>query len=261
MYKWARKDLIDTWDNTGFQIGNHNKIVGKILVGLDLDRALLNQALVEKFDMIITHHPLIFNPIKNITNETNRGNLIMDIIKNDIVVFNAHSNLDLVDDGVNYHLAAVLGLKNSEVLSPITLKDTSSLALTSKKFGYGRIGTIDGRSMIDYISFVKDKLKIESLIVYGDRNKPVERVAVCGGSGSNFILDAFENKADVYITGDIKYHDAQLAHELGMTIFDAGHFNTERIILPVIKNYLEENLEKDLLIKLVMESGLPHKIY
>lgn len=261
MFKWTRKDLIDSWDNTGFQIGDFNKDVKKVLLGLDLDRSLLNKAISEGFDMIITHHPIIFNPIKNITNESIKGNLILDIIQNDIVAYNAHSNLDIVENGVNSELANVLGLRNKEVLSKIHYETKLNIEGDSKTYGYGRVGDIEESSMADFIHFVKSKLDIEDIIVFGDRERLIKRVAVCGGSGGDFIIDAAESNADIYITGDIKYHDAQLAYELGLTVFDAGHFNTERIILPVIKEYLNQKFKDEIIIKVVMESGLPHKIY
>lgn len=261
MYKWAGKDLIDTWDNTGFQIGNCHKTIKKILLALDLDRWILNKALMEEFDMIITHHPIIFKPIKNITNESEKGSLILDIIKNDLVVFNAHSNLDIAEDGVNHELSRLLGLKDQEILRVLEDKTSYDFEGVPTLYGYGRVGNIEERPLMDFIGFVKEKLEIEDLIVYGDIDQIIRRVAVCGGSGSDFITDAVKANADLYITGDIKYHDAQLAYESGLTIFDAGHYNTEKVILPIIKNYLRKELGEELLIKVVMESGLPHKIY
>src|SRR5699024_785809 len=104
-------------------------------------------------------------------------------------------------------------------------------------------------------------LDISNLILYGDRNRKIKNIAVCGGSGSSFIYDAYKKGADLYITGDIKYHDAQLGYNLGLNIVDAGHYHTEKIILPRIKNYLNMKLEKKVEIEVLMKSDLPREIY
>lgn len=336
MGKWAPANLIDEWDNTGFQIGDPNREVSKILISLDIDRDVLEKALEEKAEMIITHHPLIFKPLKSIVYNSYKEKLIYDLIKNDIVVYNAHTNLDLAKKGVNDTLADIFGLKNVEPLkkskeeslykfvvfaprshgniirnvlgeegagfignyshctyniegigtfmphegtSPY-IGETNKLEeveeirietivkerdinrvvgrvlsahpyeevaydiypLLNKGdiYGYGRAGDIDRIPLRRFLDVVKEKLKVNNLIVYGDLNKDITKVALCGGSGASFIFDAYKKGAEVYITGDIKYHDAQYANELGLTIIDAGHYHTERVILPVIAEYLEK---------------------
>lgn len=250
MEKWAKPDFIDNWDNTGFQIGNKDKIINKILIALDLDRIVLNKAIEDNYDMIITHHPLIFKPLKSITSNNYGDKLIIDIIKNDIVVYSAHSNLDLAENGVNDILASILNITSTK---PLTEEGNG--------IGYGRIGSIEEISVLDFINFTKEKLEAKDLIVYGDINKKVTRVAVCGGSGSDFISDVHRLGGEVYVTGDIKYHDAQLAVQLGITLIDAGHFNTEKIILPIIKEYLIKTLDEKTLITVITESNLDYKIY
>ncbi len=237
MNKWAMPSLIDSWDNTGFQVGDSNRKVEKILIALDLDSDVLEKAIKEDFQMIITHHPLIFKAMESITNLTYQEKLIYDLIKNEIVVYNAHTNLDQARGGVNDELGKLLGLKNSEILRPNEDIEISS-------YGYGKIGDIEEIDLLEYLKTIKTSLDTKHLIVYGEANRKIKRVAVCGGSGSGFIEDAYEKGASLYITGDIKYHDAQLAHGLGMTLIDAGHYHTEKIILPIIKEYLNNNIEK-----------------
>lgn len=233
MNQWAVPSLIDSWDNTGFQIGDDNRKVEKLLVALDLDSYVLEKAIKEEFQMIITHHPLIFKPMKSITNLTPKEKLIYDLIKNEIVVYNAHTNLDQAEGGVNDELAKLLGLKNSQILK---VNDENDIGL----YGYGKIGDIDEIELLDYLEIIKRKLTTDYLTVYGDVNRKINRVAVCGGSGSSFIYDAYKEGACTYVTGDIKYHEAQLGHELGLTIIDAGHYHSEKIILPIIKDYLNK---------------------
>lgn len=255
MEKWVPKELVDSWDNTGFQIGDPEEEVKKILIALDLDKDVLEKAIKENFQMVITHHPIIFRPLTSITKEDHNTGIILEAIKNDIVVYNAHSNLDLADGGVNDSLADILGLKNT---SPLSIVKKESLP---QQIGYGRIGYVDNIRFDDFLDLIKAKLSVSHLIVYGERKGYIDKVALCGGSGSDFILDAHKNGADIYITGDIKYHDAQYGHELGLTIIDAGHFNTEKVVLPSIESYLEREFENEVEIEVLMESSLPQYIY
>ncbi len=250
---WAKPELIDSWDNTGFQIGNENIEVNKILIALDLDRGVLDKAIKENYEIIITHHPIIFKPLNKITTNNYNEKLIMDVIKHNIVAYNAHSNLDLADNGVSHALANKLKLFNTKSLKLIYSNDEN-------EYGYGRIGEINGLSKMELISLVKNELDTDKIIIYGDIEKNVNKIAVCGGSGSDFILDAHIQGAEVYITGDIKYHDAQLANELGLVLIDAGHYNTEKVILPIIKEYLKNEFQHLLEIDIVYESSMPYQI-
>ena len=351
----APQYLIDKWDNTGFQIGDPHREVKKILIALDLDRRVLERALEINAQMIITHHPIIFSPLKSLNKFNYKEGLIYDIIKEDIVVYNAHTNLDMADGGINDALAQILGLKNTRPLKniyeenlyklvvfvpnshrDIILKvlgdegagfignyshctynlegfgtfmplegtnpfigninelekvkesrietiveekdlkrvvnamikahpyeevayDIYKLENQGKTFGYGRIGEINEIHLNKYLKTIKEKLDTEYLIVYGNDDKIVKNVAICGGSGSDFIKDAYLNKADIYITGDIKYHHAQYGDELGLTIVDAGHFHTEKVVLPIIKEYLERNID-NIEIQIYEKSSPPYRI-
>lgn len=248
MDKWAPPELIEDWDNTGFQIGDRNQEVDRILVSLDLSREVLDMAIEGNYNMIITHHPLIFKPLKKITSNNYKEKLILDIIKNNILVYNAHTNLDLAIGGVNDELARLIGLRNTKPLSVLD-QDREDI-------GYGRLGEIDEIELKDFIPRIKSALEVDKLTVYGELDRKVKNIGVCGGSGSGFILDAYKKDLDLYITGDIKYHDGELGHNLGLTIVDAGHFHTEKIILPVIKDYLNNNLREKPKIKLVIESSI-----
>lgn len=356
MEQWAPPYLIDEWDNTGFQLGDMEKEVNKIIVALDLDRQVLKEALEEKAEMIITHHPLIFKPLKAIRKQNYKESLIMDLIREDIVVYNAHTNLDLAVDGVNDELAKLLNLKNVQPLKVnyveplykfvvfvpkshastirevlgnegagfignyshctynvegigtfMPLEGTSPyigelnkleeveeirietivekkalkrvvakvlehhpyeevaydiypLENKGKSFGYGRVGEIARTKLAEYLDLVKRQLNLDKLIVYGNLDKEISKVAVCGGSGATFIHDAYLKGADVYITGDVKYHDSQYANELGLTIVDAGHFDTEKVILPVIKKYIEEKTQKAVTVK-VYDKSSPLRLF
>lgn len=254
MNDWALPELVEEWDNTGFQIGDSEKDVKRVLISLDLDEKVYNKAREEDFQMIITHHPVIFKPMSSITNLTPKEKLLYNLIKSDIVAYNAHTNLDKVEGGVNDELADLLGLKNTK---PLKL-DTSDAQV---KHGLGRVGDIERTPLVEYISLIKEKLGIDYLKVYGEQERIVKRIALCGGSGSDFIQDAFKENACIYITGDIKYHDAQLGNTLGLTIVDAGHFHTEKVVLPLIKKYLDSKTNHGLDIEIWDKPSPNYKVY
>lgn len=248
----APQNLIDSWDNTGFQIGDDEKNIKKILIALDLDNIIADKAIKEGYHMIITHHPLIFKSLKSINNSDYIGRLIMKLISNDIVVYNAHSNLDLANGGVNDEFARLMNLQN--------IKPLSEVIINGETYGYGRIGQVESTDFLSLINNIKSALSVENIRVYGNKDS-IQRIALCGGSGSDFIRDAFEKNADIYITGDIKYHDAQTALQLGLVLVDAGHFHTEKIILPKLKDMLLIKLDNEVEIDVYMDTSVKYKIY
>lgn len=239
----APPKLAEKWDNSGLQLGSFKKQVRNILLALDITPDVVKEAIKNKVDMIITHHPLIFNPIKNINIDTVKGEMIYNLIKNDIIVFSAHTNLDASIGGVNDVLATLIGLRNTKTLNKTNKEvvyDIYPLANKGIEYGIGRIGELEKPMTLGaFAETVKQKLKCDNIRIYGEMNKLIKFVALCGGSGADYIEDAYQEKADVFVTGDIRYHEAQKSLELGLPIIDANHYNTERVVLPEIKKYIE----------------------
>ncbi|MDD2495257.1 MAG: Nif3-like dinuclear metal center hexameric protein [Tissierellia bacterium] len=208
----------EKWDNSGLQIGDYSNDIKNIMLILDLDKNAVEFSVLNNIDLIITHHPFIFSPLKSIDFSTYDGKLIRDLIINNINVYSMHTNLDMADYGVNYELANLLGIKDYEILHIVN--DDNS--------GYGGISNISPINVIEYANFVKSSLNCNTIKLYcNDNKKNISRVAFCGGSGSEFISDAITKGADIYITGDIKYHQAQDALKNNLVIIDAGHHYTE----------------------------------
>lgn len=222
----------ENWDNSGLQIGNFNGDIKKIMLILDLDKEAVRYAIDKKIDLIITHHPFIFNNIKSIDYNTYDGKLIRDLIINNINVYSMHTSLDMAEYGVNYELACKLGLKSFDILHIINENDGS---------GYGGIANIKPINIIEYANYVKTSLNCNAIKLFCDNEKRIiKKIAFCGGSGSEFILDAINNGVDLYITGDIKYHQAQDALKNNLYIIDAGHYYTEYYTLKKVQNTLKE---------------------
>lgn len=220
--------LAEEWDNVGLLAGKTEKDVKVILCALDFSAEVLEQAKNCHADLVITHHPVIFRGITKFTDNDWRNALLMEAIRNDIAVYSAHTNLDKAAGGVNDVLAGLLELENVEGLS--NREDTLE--------GIGRVGCL--KEPLDLFAFaekLKRILKVERVNVVS-AGRPVRKVAVCGGSGMDFLDSAVEAGADTYVTGDIKYHDAQEAKGKHINLIDATHQGTE---LPVV-NELADRL-------------------
>ena len=182
---------------------------------------VIHEAVSLHANLIVTHHPFIFSGIKRITPANTTGSMIFSLIQNNIAVYAAHTNLDNLSNGVNGILAFQLGLTDCHILRPMS--ETSS-----PDIGAGMIGNLPYPIPVSaFIDHVKACLGLPFLRVSDLASPAVSRVAICGGSGSFLIDDAIRQHADIYLTGDIKYHDFQRA-EGRITIADIGHYESEQ---------------------------------
>ena len=217
----APKSLAQKWDNVGLMLGNPEKSVKKIMVALDLSSRVAEEALEEKVDMIVTHHPVFFKPVTSLAEDNAKAAYICALIKNDIAVFSAHTNLDAAPGGVNDVLAEKLKLDEVEVLK---CGDEDAA-------GLGRIGILKEPVITkNFAQKVKRALGADG-VTYADAGQPCYKIAVIGGAGSDFIHEAIYAGADTLVTGDVKYHVAQDALNLGLNIIDAGHQFSESLIV------------------------------
>ncbi len=230
----APKKYAEEWDNPGLNIGDPESEVKKIIVALDATEAVIDEAIEKSADMIVTHHPLLFHAVKKINYDKPDGRKIMKLIKNNINMFAAHTNLDAVNGGTNDVLAEMIGIKNLSVLALENEEGT----------GIGRIGEIQGDMTLGMLSVkVKELLGLDAVRVIGNLSSKVEKVALCTGAGSEFMDDAINADCDVFITSDIRYHEAMDAVDKGIALIDATHYATENIIVPVLANYLRKKIE------------------
>lgn len=236
IYKLNEKyplDLQENWDNSGLQIGNLNNELKNILVSLDLEDEGVDLAIKNNCNLIITHHPYLFNGTKSIDLSDQFYKRLEKVIKNDITVFAMHTNLDIADDGLNDNLCNILEIKNPRVLE------------VGNEVGLGRFGEINPTQAKNFASIVKEKLKAEELIYYGDMEKTISKIAVCGGSGSSLLDDALNHDCDLMLTGDVSYHMAMDYSNRGLIIIDAGHFASENHVIYKLKDVIASMAEKD----------------
>ena len=217
----------ESYDNSGLLVGDANALVDKVLLTLDLTEKVIDEAIENSFHLVISHHPLIFKGLKNILVDDTTGRIITKAIKHDISIAAMHTNIDNSFYGVNRVLAEQLGLKDLQILRSSQQSAISDQQLEIQ-VGSGMLGTLENEiSENDFLKFVKEKLNVGAIRHSEFLNKPIRKVAICGGSGAFLINDAKRCGADVYVTADLKYHDFFDADN-EILIVDAGHFETEQ---------------------------------
>ena len=247
MDKLAPASFAENWDNVGLILGSREKEVARILLCLDVTSDVIEEAINSDVQLIISHHPLIFKKISRINEDDYKGSLLYKLIKADIGVFCAHTNLDVVECGVNRKLAErlklshITGLKNH--MAPVSdsehEKNKAEDVYCLENSGLGAVGYLkSGLNLEEFICFVKENLEVSNIRVIGHVDSKIGKVAVFCGSFDDDLEAVLLQKADILITGDLKYHTAVDALGMGMCIIDAGHFNTEKIILPVLEKLL-----------------------
>ncbi|MDR1560132.1 MAG: Nif3-like dinuclear metal center hexameric protein [Clostridiales bacterium] len=221
------------WDNSGLLIGERDKPVRRILVALDCT----DEAVLADVDLIITHHPLIFRPIKSVTSDSALGRRIITLIRRGVSLYSSHTNLDIADGGVNDALFNALGLIDKEPLMPPD----------SDEAGLGRVGSLPAPSPLDeFAGFVGKTLGIRHIRYFGNPSTIISRAGlICGsGSGHEYFKEASAKGCQAYITGDIKYHDVQDALEMGLCLIDATHLGSEILIVDKLVEYLRGGFPK-----------------
>lgn len=221
----------ENWDNVGLLCGDPDCPVHKILVALDPFESVCYEAHDCGADLIVTHHPLIFQPLKSITTQTSIGRSILFLCEKGISAINAHTNLDCAPGGVNDTLAKLLELEDISVVTP------SGMDENGQEWGLLRMGYRDC-SLAEFLAHVKDKLGTPALR-YADGGKCVHQIAVGGGSCAGELMQAYRAGCDTFVTSDIKYNQFWDAADLGINLVDAGHFYTENPICAVLAEKIQ----------------------
>ena len=213
-------------DVVGLQIGSLDKEIQKVMVTLDVRENTVAEAIEKGVDLIIAKHAPIFRPVKDLVSSPDRD-ILLDLVKHDIAVYVSHTNIDVVDDGLD-------------------IKKTTYLTETADNQGIGRVGDIVPQTIEELALNVKSVFGLDSirLVRYNHENPLVNRVAICGGSGQGFYKDALTKGAQVFITGDIYYHTGQEMITNGLLAIDPGH-HIEALFIAKIAEKLEAwKLEK-----------------
>lgn len=227
---FAPKTIAFTNDPVGLQIGNVNNDIKRVLVTLDVRPEVVDEAIKQNCDMIFSHHPLIFRPIKNLDLSNPQNQMYAKLIQNSILVYSAHTNLDVAKGGMNDWLTEAMGLNHVQMVYS-NHYDTN----------IGRIGVLPTPVTVEeFAKTLKKIFNLEGLrLVANDNKAMVKNVAVIGGDGGKFYPEMLKAGADVFVTGDVYYHTGHDMLADGINVVDVGH-NVEKICIPKLASLFNE---------------------
>lgn len=234
--KLAPAALACDWDNPGLQAGRTEKEIRRVLVALDMTDEVVEQAILEGVDMIVTHHPLIFKPLKLVNDQNFISRRILKLLQADICYFAMHTNFDVTPGGMADLAAAQLGM-TAEAPLEITGE------VDGEAVGIGKVGVLPEAISLECLARqVKERFGLPFVTVYGMDaiTEPIVRVAVSPGAGGSMIDCGLKAQVQVLITGDIGHHSGIDAVANHMAVIDAGHYGLEHIFIPFMEHYLKQ---------------------
>ncbi len=221
------------WDNVGLQVGSAGAHVRRVLVALDVTAEVVAEAEEAGAELIVSHHPLVFEPLRAVTTDEPVGALVARLLRGGVALYSAHTNLDAAPViGTTMALSEILGLQAPR---PLVTAENGG--------GFGAVGELREAARLDeFAEFVRERLEPSRLTVVGAGEAVVQRVALMPGSGGDAVKPAAAAGADALVCGDLKHHDALAARALGLAVVDAGHYATEHPVVARLAGYLRGRL-------------------
>ena len=220
----APRSAQEGWDNSGLQVGDTERDIQSVLLTTDVTEDVVGEAIMHGCQLIVSHHPLLIHGLKQVCGQTPQARIVAQAIKHDIAIYSAHTSLDVATKGINVRLAERLGLSDYRFLT---------------ESGLGVIGKLQKQmNYADFIGYIREVLGTTYIRYTLPARETVETVALCGGSGAEFIETAIEQGADVYLTADCKYHEFQDA-EGRIGLVDIDHWISERHAREIFRDILE----------------------
>ena len=225
-----------SFDNSGLLCGNPERELTSILLCIDVTEEVIKEAIDKGHNLIISHHPLIFSGLKHITPATYVERCVIDAIRHDITIYAAHTNMDVVSNGVSGRMADKLDLYHRQILQPEGDPMDGN--------GFGIIGELQQPvESMAFLQQIKEIFRCDRLRYTTPHTPFMQRVAVCGGAGASFFKQALAGQADIYISGDFKYHDFFLT-ENRIMIADIGHYESEQFTKEIFYEILTKKISK-----------------
>jgi len=232
------------WDNVGLLVGDENRPVKNVIIALDCEEKTIKQAIQKNAELIITHHPVIFKPISRITAQDAVGKRLTELVKNDIAVYSAHTNLDIAKNGTNDTLFDMLNL---DIETPLVSEDEviGRAGFAEKNYALSKFA--------EYVSYI---LNADGVCFVGDKNAIVGKIGICAGSGAKYMDAVAKNGCNTYLTGDVSYSNARYALDLGLNLVVVPHFAAEVLITHALRDYLTKKAgELNLGVKFFTQEG------
>lgn len=232
-------------DNVGLIVGDENSDVKRVLVCCDVDEYVAKEAVDKGAQLIISHHPLMFFPIKHLNEDNPEQRALRVLVKNDIALYTAHTNLDVGRGGINDYMADMLSLGDTDVIE--TVEQDGDIC-----HGYGRFAKLSQPVTLgDMLRKCKDVFDLDGCRYVGELDDTISTVAINTGGGAGIMDLCFDLKADLFITGDVKYNPARDAYERNMAVIDVAHYDTEKITMDFFQSFFEKNMSDIEVIKSV----------
>ena len=232
---WSPISNAEDFDNVGLLVGDSSAIIEKALITLDTTQNILDEAINQNCNLIITFHPFLYKGDESLKSEEYVDEIIIKALKHNINIYAIHTNLDNNPKGVSFQIAKRLGLKNLEIMIKKDEKEN---------IGMGMIGDLEiEKTETDFLNFLKDKMEISNLRHSNLLGNNIKRIGVLGGSGSFGIEEALNKNIDCYVTADLKYHDFFKSNNK-MLLVDIGHYESEKYTKELILNYLNKKIPK-----------------
>ena len=232
---WSPISNAEDFDNVGLLVGDPSAIIEKALITLDTTQNILDEAINQNCNLIITFHPFLYKGDESLKSEEYVDEIIVKALKHNINIYAIHTNLDNNPKGVSFQIAKRLGLKNLEIMIKKDEKEN---------VGMGMIGDLEiEKTETDFLNFLKDKMEISNLRHSNLVGNNIKRIGVLGGSGSFGIEEALNKNIDCYVTADLKYHDFFKSNNK-MLLVDIGHYESEKYTKELILNYLNKKIPK-----------------
>jgi dinuclear metal center YbgI/SA1388 family protein len=224
--------LAESWDNVGLLVGRRGRSVERVMTCLTITPDSAVEAVERGADLIVSHHPLPFRPLKTLTDGTSEGRLLLQLIEANVAVFSAHTAFDSAPEGINQRWAIGLQLKDIAPLVPTATSEG----------GGGRFGRLPSAIPLSQLAAqVKTLLAVEHVQAIGHLERSVQNVAVACGSAAEFLAPAHVALCDCLITGEARFHACLEAESLGMGLVLAGHFASERFAVEALAGVLEQS--------------------
>lgn len=226
--------LAEDYDNVGLLVEGENDKIEKVLVSLDTDNFVIDEAKEKGCDLIVSHHPLIFKPLKRV----GKDDPVFNLVKNNISLYAMHTNYDAVRGGLCDVLLDKI-CKSGDIL-PLIGEESDSI---------GRIAELsEEMPFSEFVENIKKALKLSEIRVVGKEDYKVKTVAICNGGGADFVYDAKGKGADVYISGDFKYHHARFAYENNMALVELTHYDAEILFIDAVTKALKDKFGEKLIV-------------
>jgi len=233
--------LAEDWDNVGFLLGDNEQEVTKIMTCLTLTRDVAEEAIRNEVDFVVTHHPLFFRPVQELTSQSVEGRTLLKLAAANVSVYSPHTGYDNVPGGINDQLAQKLELNSIVPIRPFARLVSNEGQETDSILGAGRIGELqDSLRLYDWIAVMKEQLNLDHAHYVGDDNRTIRRIAIACGAAGEYLQEVHEQNCDLFVTGETSFHTCLEARQLGISLVLLGHYLSERPAMETLAKKLQK---------------------